>query len=113
MAFLLPIVFLVLAVIFFILVVGAIGWTIGLVLYLVVCGLIGALADAIVPGNVPYGILGAVLAGIAGGFLGRLILGTLGPSIFGVHIIPALVGAIIVTVIYSLISRQMPHDRTV
>ncbi len=110
MAILLPIVVLVLAVIFFILVVSAIGWTTGLVLYLVVCGLIGWAADAIVPGNVPYGILGSVLAGIAGGFLGRLILGGLGPSIFGVHIIPALVGAIIVTFVYSLITRQAVHE---
>jgi uncharacterized membrane protein YeaQ/YmgE (transglycosylase-associated protein family) len=108
MAILLPLAFLILAIVAIIGLFSILaGSFIGLVLYLVVAAIIGALADAIVPGSVKYGILGSILAGIVGGWLGRLILGELGPSIFGIHIIPALVGAIIVTLIYSLLSRRV------
>ena len=57
-----------------------------LVLTLAVAGFVGWLADLIVPGELPYGWLGAVAAGIVGGGLGTLILGSLGPSLFGVNV---------------------------
>lgn len=64
-----------------------------LVLTLAVAGFVGWLADLAVPGELPYGWLGAVVAGVVGGWLGALILGSLGPSLFGVNILPTFVGA--------------------
>jgi uncharacterized membrane protein YeaQ/YmgE (transglycosylase-associated protein family) len=64
-----------------------------LVAYLFMAGVIGAVADRIVPGKMPGGMLGAVLAGLVGSWLGTLFLGQLGPKLFGLPIIPALVGA--------------------
>src|SRR5206468_8176958 len=64
-----------------------------LVLTLAVAGLVGWLADLAVPGQLPYGWLGAVLAGVVGGWLGSLILGNVGPAILGVHIVPTFLGA--------------------
>src|SRR5919204_1746293 len=73
----------------------------GLMLTLFMAGLIGWLADSIVPGRLPGGLLGAVLTGIAGGFVGHLLMslagmGDVGPRLFGVNVIPAFVGAVVI-----------------
>lgn len=99
----------------------ALLWTafslVGLFLTLLIAGLIGAAADAVVPGRLPGGWLGAVLAGIAGGFVGTAILRlagmhSLGPTLFGVHVIPAFVGALAISVAAELLtnSRRQPRD---
>ena len=82
------------------LVLGGLMWLtfslVGLVLTLFMAGLVGWAADAVIPGRLPGGWLGAVLAGIVGGFLGSLLLGSFGPELFGVRIIPAFVGAVVI-----------------
>lgn len=87
-------------------VLGAAMWLtftlVGFLLTLFVAGLVGWAADAVIPGRLPGGWLGAVLAGIVGGFLGTLLLGHLGPSIFGVNLIPAFVGAAAIAVVAEL-----------
>src|SRR5438552_12451651 len=60
---------------------------------LAVAGMVGWIADLVVPGDLPYGWLGAVVAGLVGGWLGALVLGNVGPQLFGVHLIPAVLGA--------------------
>ncbi len=67
----------------------------GLLFTLVMAAIVGVVADRIVPGELPYGWLGAIVAGLAGSWLGGLILGDFGPQIFGIEVIPALLGAII------------------
>ena len=67
-----------------------------LALTLFMAGLIGWAADLVAPGDLPGGWIGAVLTGIIGGLIGRLILGEFGPHLFGYHVIPAFVGAVIV-----------------
>jgi len=83
---------------------------IGLLLTLFVAGMIGAFADAIVPGRLPGGWLGAVLVGIAGGFVGNLLMWLLGirdagPNLFGVHLVPTFIGAVVLAVAAELISK--------
>ena len=79
---------------------------IGLGLHLLMAGLIGALADSVVPGTLPWGWVGAILAGLIGSWLGVLILGNLGPSLFGIPIIPGFVGAVILAFALSLLTRN-------
>lgn len=83
-------------------VLGALTWftftMIGFLLTLAVAGFVGWAADAVVPGRLPGGWLGAVLAGIVGGFIGTLLLGKIGPTIFDVNIIPAFIGAAAIAV---------------
>ncbi len=83
-------------------VLGALTWftftVVGFLLTLAVAGLVGWAADAVVPGRLPGGWLGAVLAGIIGGFIGTLLLGKIGPTIFDVNIIPAFIGAAAIAV---------------
>src|SRR3954465_6500337 len=88
------------------LVLGAFTWLtftlIGFLLTLFVAGLVGWAADAVVPGRLPGGWLGAVLAGIIGGFIGTLALGRIGPTIFDINIIPAFIGAAVIAVVAEL-----------
>jgi uncharacterized membrane protein YeaQ/YmgE (transglycosylase-associated protein family) len=90
-----PVVFLLLL----LLVVGGLIWVtaslVHLVLFLFMAGVIGALADAIVPGRLPWGWLGAVVAGLVGSWLGSLLIGHVGPSLFGINILSAFVGALV------------------
>ncbi|MCC7367180.1 MAG: GlsB/YeaQ/YmgE family stress response membrane protein [Chloroflexi bacterium] len=75
---------------------------VGFLLTLLVAGLVGWAADAVVPGTLPGGWIGAVLAGIIGGFLGTLLLGKIGPTIFDINIIPAFIGAAAIAVAAEL-----------
>src|SRR5215208_7125252 len=77
---------------------------IGLALHLFMAGLVGALADALVPGKLPWGWVGAILAGLVGSWLGVRILGHVGPSLFGIAIIPAFLGAVILAFVLSFVS---------
>lgn len=87
-------------------VLGAMTWftftIVGFLLTLVVAGLVGWAADAVVPGRLPGGWIGAVLAGIIGGFIGTLALGNIGPTVFGINLIPAFIGAAAIAVIAEL-----------
>lgn len=78
---------------------------IGLLLHLFLAGLIGALADAVVPGKLPWGWLGAMLAGLFGSWIGVRLIGHFGPVLFDVPIIPAFIGALILAVIGALVGH--------
>ncbi|MFB5676006.1 GlsB/YeaQ/YmgE family stress response membrane protein [Paenibacillus terreus] len=79
---------------------------------LIVGGIIGWLAGMIVGRDIPGGIIGNIIAGFIGGWLGSLILGHWGPVIGSFYIIPALIGAIILVAIVSLIFRSMGRSRS-
>lgn len=83
-----------------VLVLGAIGMWLTftlthMLLTLAIAGLVGGLADLLVPGKMPGGWLGAVAAGLLGGWLGALFIGNMGPSLFGVSVLPSFLGAAI------------------
>jgi uncharacterized membrane protein YeaQ/YmgE (transglycosylase-associated protein family) len=80
-------------------------FSIGLIIKLALSGMIGGLADMAVPGKLPYGWLGAVIAGVIGGWVGSLLLQNWGPSLFGVELIPTFVGAVVVVGAYELLVR--------
>jgi uncharacterized membrane protein YeaQ/YmgE (transglycosylase-associated protein family) len=91
----------------------AIGLTIGLLLTLIVAGLVGWAADMVVPGKLPGGWIGAVLTGIIGGFIGAWLFKVLGIhdpgfTLFGVDLIPAFVGAVIVAFAAELFTTRRP-----
>jgi uncharacterized membrane protein YeaQ/YmgE (transglycosylase-associated protein family) len=84
-----------------------------LLLTLIVAGLVGWAADMVVPGKLPGGWLGAVLAGIVGGWLGTFLfrvfgLGNIGPDIAGVDLVPAFVGAVVIALALELFSSRRP-----
>jgi len=77
------------------------------IVMVVVLGAIGWVIDLIVPGKMPFGWLGGVVAAIVGGLLGAFLFGSFGPAVraFGwqLSIIPALLGAIILAVIVRFV----------
>ncbi|MCG0591381.1 integral membrane protein [Lactiplantibacillus plantarum] len=70
---------------------------------LIVGGVIGALAGAITSRDVPMGIIGNIIAGLVGAWIGKALLGTWGPSLAGMALVPSILGAIILVLIVSAI----------
>jgi len=70
---------------------------------LIIGGGIGAIAGYIVGRDMPFGIIGNILCGIGGSWLGSQFLGHWGPEIGGFYIIPALIGAVVLILIFSFI----------
>ncbi|AVQ36750.1 GlsB/YeaQ/YmgE family stress response membrane protein [Staphylococcus kloosii] len=79
----------------------------GFIIMIIVGGLIGWLAGAILGKDIPGGILGNIIAGLIGSFIGGKLLGTWGPVLGGVPIIPALIGAIVLILIVSFILKAL------
>ncbi len=72
---------------------------------LIVGGVIGWLAGMIMGKDIPGGVIGNIIAGFVGAWLGTLILGNWGPHVANFAIIPAIIGAVVVVFLLSLILR--------
>ncbi|MBD8007601.1 GlsB/YeaQ/YmgE family stress response membrane protein [Bacillus norwichensis] len=83
----------------------------GFLLYLIVGGIIGWLAGLILGKDVPGGIIGNIIAGIIGAWLGGALFGNWGPMMAGIPIVPALIGAVILVLVLSLIMGAMARNR--
>ncbi|GEQ04588.1 GlsB/YeaQ/YmgE family stress response membrane protein [Staphylococcus gallinarum] len=83
----------------------------GFIFMIIIGGLIGWLAGAILGKDIPGGIIGNIIAGLIGSAIGSKLLGTWGPVISGVPILPALIGSIILILIVSLIIRALKNKR--
>jgi uncharacterized membrane protein YeaQ/YmgE (transglycosylase-associated protein family) len=84
---------------------------VSLILTLLVAGLIGWAADAVLPGRMPGGPLGSVLTGIVGAFVGHLLFSLLhlphfGPTLFRIELIPAFVGSLVVVAVAQLLTTN-------
>ncbi|MBV9257566.1 MAG: GlsB/YeaQ/YmgE family stress response membrane protein [Ktedonobacteraceae bacterium] len=89
--------------------VGQNHWSFGLnfLLFLVIAAIVGVVAEYIVGWRVPLGIIGAIILGIIGAWLMTDIIqiGGIGDIyLWGVPIIRALIGAIILVAIWHLIT---------
>ena len=79
----------------------------GFIWSLIIGGIIGWLAGLILGRDIPGGVIGNIIAGFIGAWLGSLLLGGWGPVVGGFYIIPALLGAIALVFIVSLIFRNV------
>ncbi|TDM03639.1 GlsB/YeaQ/YmgE family stress response membrane protein [Macrococcus carouselicus] len=79
----------------------------GTILMIIMGGLIGWVAGMIMGTDIPGGKLGNIIAGLLGAWLGSLLLGNWGPEIWNVHILPALVGTILLIALTSIILNMM------
>ncbi|NMO97397.1 GlsB/YeaQ/YmgE family stress response membrane protein [Paenibacillus lemnae] len=78
---------------------------------LIVGGIIGWIAGLIMGKDIPGGIIGNIIAGFIGAWLGSLILGNWGPEIGDFFIVPAIIGAVVLVFIVSLIMGSMRRGR--
>ncbi|WP_114570526.1 GlsB/YeaQ/YmgE family stress response membrane protein [Exiguobacterium flavidum] len=78
---------------------------------LIVGGLIGWVASLLIGRDVPGGVIGNIVAGFIGAMIGQSLFGTWGPDLAGFAIIPAILGAIILIFIVSIILRALSKKR--
>jgi uncharacterized membrane protein YeaQ/YmgE (transglycosylase-associated protein family) len=79
----------------------------GFIWSLIIGGIIGWLAGIILGRDIPGGVIGNIIAGFIGAWLGSLLLGSWGPVIGGFYLIPALIGAIALVFIVSLLLKTI------
>ena len=78
----------------------------GIISWIIIGLIAGALAKLILPGDDPGGIIVTIIIGIVGAIIGGIIVGAFGgPGVTGVNvssIIVAIIGAIILLLLYRL-----------
>jgi uncharacterized membrane protein YeaQ/YmgE (transglycosylase-associated protein family) len=92
-------------------------WTFGLnfIIYLIVAAVVGLVAESLVGRRLPFGFVGAIIAALLGIWLLTKVIVITGIgdiNVFGVPILRALVGAIILVAIWQLLSRGLSRGRS-
>ncbi len=92
-------------------------WTFGLnvIIYLIVAAIVGLVAEAIVGWRLPFGFVGAIIAALIGIWLMTqviIITGIGDINVYGVPIIRALIGAIILVALWHLITYGLWRRRS-
>jgi len=75
--------------------------------YLIIGGILGWLAGVILGKDVPGGIIGNIVAGVIGSWIGSMILGNWGWRVSNFYVFPALIGAVVLIFIVSIILKSM------
>ena len=77
----------------------------GIIAWIIIGGIAGALAKLIMPGDDPGGIIVTILIGIAGAFIGGFLMSLVGIGSGGLiwTIIVATIGAIILLAVYRAV----------
>ncbi|EKF50836.1 GlsB/YeaQ/YmgE family stress response membrane protein [Lactococcus garvieae] len=76
---------------------------------LIVGAIIGVIAGAITSKGKSMGWIANILAGLVGSAVGQALLGSWGPSLAGMALIPSIIGAVIVVAVVSFFLSRM-HD---
>lgn len=79
----------------------------GILWMLLIGGIIGAFAGYLTSRDLPMGWVGNIIAGIVGSWLGENLLGSFGPEIAGMALLPSIIGAVVLVLITSLIFSNM------
>ena len=93
------------------------AWTFGtnFLVYLIVAAIVGFVAESLVGWRLPFGFVGAIIAALVGIWLltNVIILTGIGDiNIYGVPILRALVGAIILVAIWHLLTFSLWQSRS-
>jgi uncharacterized membrane protein YeaQ/YmgE (transglycosylase-associated protein family) len=76
----------------------------GFLILLVVAAIVGAVGEMIAGVKVPGGWLGSILVGLVGAWIGSMLL-VFGPTIGGMQIIPAILGAALFVLLIRLLMQ--------
>ena len=74
---------------------------------LIVGAIIGVIAGAITSKGKSMGWIANILAGLVGSAVGQALLGSWGPSLAGMALIPSIIGAVIVVAVVSVFLSKM------
>lgn len=83
----------------------------GFLVMLLVAAIVGFIGDALVPGRMPGGWVGAIIAGLLGSAIGGYLFNALGlpagPVLGGLALIPSILGAALVVLLLGMVSGAM------
>ncbi len=78
----------------------------GFIIYLFVAAACAWIAASIVPGRVPGGFFTAAVFGIIGAWVGSSLMGSFGPVLEGVAVVPAIIGSGLVIFMVAMFTRS-------
>lgn len=73
---------------------------------IIVGAIIGAIAGSITKKGGSMGWIANICAGLVGSFVGQSLLGSWGPSLAGMALIPSVLGAVIVVIVVSFFMER-------
>ena len=79
------------------------------ILFLIVAAACAYLAEVLVPGTIPGGFFTSAIVGIIGAWVGSSVMGSFGPSLAGVALVPCILGSAILVFLLGLVSRGFPR----
>lgn len=74
---------------------------------IIVGAVIGAVAGAVTSKGESMGWIGNIVAGLVGSSLGEALLGSWGPQLAGMAVIPSVIGAVILVALVSFIMSRI------
>jgi uncharacterized membrane protein YeaQ/YmgE (transglycosylase-associated protein family) len=97
--------------------IGPNHWSFGLsfILFLIIAAVVGVIAESIVGWKLPFGIIGAIIAGVVGAWLMTSVVQIAGVGdiyLWGVPIVRALIGAIVLVAVWHLITGGFRSRRS-
>ena len=84
-----------------------VNFMISFIWFLIIGGLLGWLAGVILGKDVPGGVIGNIVAGIIGSWIGSAVLGNWGWKVSDFYVFPAVIGAVVLIFIVSLVLRTL------
>ena len=69
--------------------------------YIIFGGVIGLISGTITKKGGSMGVIANIVAGLIGSTVGQSLLGTWGPSLAGMALLPSIIGAVIVVAVVS------------
>jgi uncharacterized membrane protein YeaQ/YmgE (transglycosylase-associated protein family) len=92
-------------------------WTFGwyFIIYLIVAAVVGLVAETLVGWRLPFGFVGAIVAALVGAWLLTkvIILTGIGDiTVYGVPIVRALIGAVILVALWHLLTFSLWRGRS-
>ena len=80
------------------------------ILYLLVAAVCVYLGKKFVPNTVPGGMVTSAVVGVIGAWIGGTMIGSYGPDLFGVSLIPSILGSGILIFALSYVSGTLPKS---
>ena len=77
-----------------------------ILLFLIIAAVCAMIAGALVPGRVPGGFLVAMVCGVIGAWIGGSLVGSFGPSLAGVSLLPTILGSAILVFAIAVIGGR-------
>lgn len=84
------------------------------IMYFLVAALVGFIAESIVGWRLPFGIIGAIIAALVGIWIVNNVVILIipgDPVLFGIPLFKALIGAILFTALWYLLTYRIWHHR--